>query len=112
MPKKQNPNIRKAAPFGLSDCIGYETGSIVSKTLITKPAGNVTLFSFDAHAGLSEHTAPFDALVQALDGKAVVKIAGKPFAVKAGQAIILPAHKPHALEAVTRFKMMLVMIKK
>ena len=90
--------------------VEYQTGSVVSKTLIKKETGNVTLFAFDRDQGLSEHTAPFDALVHVLDGKAEITIAGTPIEVSAGEMIIMPAGKPHALKANEPFKMMLVMI--
>ena len=96
------------------DLIGlveYQDDAVVSKEIIKKNTGTVTLFAFDKSQGLSEHTAPFDALVYILDGKAEITISGKPSDVKAGQAIIMPANKPHALKAIERFKMMLVMIK-
>jgi quercetin dioxygenase-like cupin family protein len=93
------------------DLVSYQTGSVVSRTVIDKKTGTCTVFAFDAGQGLSEHTAPFDALVQVLDGEAEITISGKPFNVKNGEMIIMPADKPHALKAVKRFKMMLVMIK-
>lgn len=89
----------------------YQTGAIVSREVLRKPTGTVTAFAFDAGQALSEHTAPFDALVCVLDGAAELQIAGKPHQVSAGQMIILPANKPHAVKAVTRFKMLLVMIR-
>lgn len=91
--------------------IEYQSDSVVSKTLINKPTGTVTLFAFDQGQGLSEHTAPFDAMVQVLDGKAEVIIEGQSHDVADGEMIIMPAHKPHALKANERFKMMLTMIK-
>jgi quercetin dioxygenase-like cupin family protein len=97
--------------FGLVKMVDYQAGAVVSRTVIDKPAGTLTLFSFDKGQGLSEHTAPFDALVQVLDGEAEVTIAGKPLAVKKGEMVIMPANVPHALRALSRFKMMLVMIK-
>lgn len=93
------------------ELIDYQRGSVVSRTVIDKKAGTCTLFAFDAGEGLSEHTAPFDALVYLLDGEAEVTISGKPFHLKEGEIIIMPADKPHALRAVKQFKMMLVMIK-
>jgi quercetin dioxygenase-like cupin family protein len=93
------------------DLIDYQAGSVVSRTIIDKPAGTLTLFAFDAGQGLSEHTAPFDALVYLLDGKAEVTISGKPLPLKQGEMVIMPANQPHALKAVRRFKMLLVMIK-
>lgn len=95
----------------MNDLVSYQDGSVVSKTLIDKKIGTVTLFSFDAGQGLSEHTAPFDAFVQVLDGAAEVTIDGEPQTVCAGQMIIMPANRPHALKAVQPFKMLLVMIR-
>ncbi len=95
----------------LAALLDYQEGSIVSRTLIDKSAGTLTLFAFDKGQGLSEHTAPFDALVYLLDGEAEVTISGKPVPVEQGEMIIMPANQPHALRAVNRFKMMLVMIK-
>ncbi|MCJ7605002.1 MAG: cupin domain-containing protein, partial [Dehalococcoidales bacterium] len=91
--------------------IDYQEGSIVSRTIIDKPAGTLTAFAFDKGQALSEHTAPFDALVHVLDGEVEVTISGTPHTVKAGEMIIMPANEPHGLKAVSRFKMMLVMIK-
>lgn len=95
----------------LISLIDYQDGSVVSKEVIKKDKGTVTLFAFDKGQGLSEHTAPFDALVYILDGKAEITIAGKEHSLKAGEAIIMPANKPHALKAAERFKMLLIMIK-
>jgi len=95
----------------LAELVEYQQGSVVSRALIDKTAGTVTLFAFDADQGLSEHTAPFDAMVYILDGEAQVTIAGNSLNLKAGDAIIMPANKPHALTAKNRFKMLLVMIK-
>ena len=94
-----------------SGLIDYQSGSVVSRTIIDKPAGTLTLFAFDAGQGLSEHTAPFDALVYIIDGEAEISISGKPMSVKSGQMLLMPANEPHALKSVKRFKMMLVMIK-
>jgi len=93
------------------DLVGYQEGAIVSRTIIDKGAGTLTLFAFDEGQGLSEHTAPFDALVYLLDGEAEVTISGKSFNLKEGEMVIMPANQPHALRATRRFKMMLVMIK-
>ena len=91
--------------------INYQDGAVVSRTLIDEDAGTVTLFAFDAGQGLSEHTAPYDAMVQVLEGTVEVKIAGTPVVLKQGEMTIMPANKPHALSAKTQFKMLLVMIK-
>ena len=97
--------------FTMADLVSYQDGSVVSKTLIDKKIGTLTLFSFDAGQGLSEHTAPYDAFVQVVDGEAEVTIDGTPQTVAAGQFIIMPADIPHALKAVKPFKMLLVMIR-
>lgn len=94
-----------------TDLVAYQSGTVVSRTLIKKPTGTVTVFAFDAGEGLSEHTAPFDALVFALDGQAEIPIAGVPHTLTAGQILLLPAGKPHAVRALTPFKMMLTMIR-
>ncbi len=101
--------IEKAA--SMKDLVAYQDGSIVSKEIIKKTTGTVTLFAFDRDQGLSEHTAPFDALVCILDGEAEIIIAGQPHLLTAGEMIIMPGGKPHALKAPKRFKMMLVMIR-
>jgi quercetin dioxygenase-like cupin family protein len=95
----------------LNSLIDYQDGSVVSKELIKKEKGSVTLFAFDQGQGLSEHTAPFDALVYIFDGKAEITIAGKQHNLKIGETIMMPANKPHSLKAIDRFKMLLVMIK-
>jgi len=95
----------------LTDQVKYQDESVVSKTLIEKETGTVTLFAFDQGQGLSEHTAPFDALVCVLDGEAEIMISGNPYVLKTGEMIILPVNEPHSLKAVKRFKMMLTMIK-
>jgi quercetin dioxygenase-like cupin family protein len=91
--------------------VEYQDGSVVSRILIKKPTGTVTLFAFDKGQSLSEHTTPYDALVQLLDGEAEFSIAGKPHSVKQGEVIILPANIPHAVQALARFKMILTMIR-
>lgn len=93
------------------DLVGYQAGSVVSRTVIDKDTGTLTLFAFDEGQGLSEHTAPFDALVHIIDGEAEVTISGKPLKLTEGEMVIMPANQPHALRAIERFKMMLVMIK-
>ena len=95
----------------ISDLIEYQKDSVVSKTLIKKEKGTITIFAFDKEQGLSEHTAPFDALVQVVDGKADVLLNGESNIVSEGEMIIMPANVPHALKAIEKFKMMLVMIK-
>lgn len=91
--------------------LSYQDGAVVSRTLVKKKAGTVTLFAFDAGEGLSEHTAPFDALVHLLDGEAEIIISGASHHLRAGEMILMPANAPHALKATQRFKMMLTMIK-
>jgi len=95
----------------LIDLVSYNEGSIVSRTIIDKTTGTCTLFAFAEGQGLSEHTAPFDALVYLLDGEAEVTISGKALHLKEGDMVIMPANEPHALKAIKKFKMMLVMIK-
>ncbi len=94
-----------------SSLVSYQAGTVVSRTLVRKPAGTVTAFAFDAGEGLSEHTAPFDALALNLEGEADVSIAGTAHHLSAGQLLKLPAGQPHAVKAITPFKMLLVMIK-
>ena len=95
----------------LKELVDYQAGSIVSKEIIKKEKGTVTLFAFDKGQGLSEHTAPFDALVYIFDGSAQIMISGKPHNLNDGEIIIMPANKPHSLKATERFKMLLVMIR-
>ncbi len=95
----------------LTDLINYQEGSVVSRTLIDKKVGTLTLFAFGAGQGLSEHTAPYDAVVQIVDGEADITIAGTVHHLVAGQMIIMPANQPHALRSNRRFKMLLVMIR-
>ena len=91
--------------------VDYQEGSVVSRTIVTKKTGTVTLFAFDKGQGLSEHTTPYDALIHVLDGEVEVTISGNSSRVKAGEIIIMPANEPHALKAINRFKMLLIMIK-
>src|SRR3990172_9416836 len=98
-------------PYTLVDMVDYQKDAVVSKTIIDKKTGTVTLFALDQGQGLSEHTAPFDALVQVLDGEVEIKISGKPFHLKQGEMIIMPANEPHSLKAVRPFKMLLTMIR-
>jgi len=92
--------------------VEYNDGSVVSRQITKADGGNVTLFAFDQDQELSEHTAPFDALVHVLDGETEISISGKPFHLKTGDAIIMPADEPHAVKALTKFKMLLTMIRK
>jgi quercetin dioxygenase-like cupin family protein len=101
----------KGTPFDLQAHINYAIGSVVSKTLVKKDTGTLTLFSFDEGQGLSEHTAPFDAAVYLLDGQAEISIGGQKHTVESGQMLIMPANVPHALHAAKAFKMLLIMIK-
>lgn len=100
-----------AKALGMKGLVGYQDGSVVSRTLIDKQAGTVTLFSFDKGQGLSEHTAPFDAMVHIVDGEAEISIDGEPHKVSEGEMIIMPAGHPHALRAHKSFKMLLVMVR-
>ncbi len=95
----------------LADLVNYQEGSVVSRTIIDKKSGTVTLFAFDQDQGLSEHTAPFDALVFNLDGEVEITISGESYRLKEGEMIIMPANQPHALKAVSKFKMLLIMIR-
>ncbi|UCH56786.1 MAG: cupin domain-containing protein [Candidatus Bathyarchaeota archaeon] len=106
MKAKESPRIER-----VKDLISYQEGAVVSRTIIDKPAGTVTLFAFDEGEGLSEHTVPYDALVHVLDGQVEIKIAGKPYILSEGDMIVMPADVHHALRAVTQFKMVLTMVK-
>lgn len=111
--KNKAPEPKTAAGAGPArGFVAYQKGAVVSREIIKKPAGTVTLFAFDAGQGLSEHTAPFDALVHVLEGKVRITIGGQGHDLGDGDLIIMPANVPHGLKAVTRFKMMLVMVKK
>lgn len=101
----------EAKALRLTEMAVYQEGAVVSKTLLSKLTGTVTLFAFDKDQGLSEHTAPFDAMVQILDGEADITVGGQPFHLQQGEMIIMPAQVPHALHAVTPFKMLLTMIR-
>jgi quercetin dioxygenase-like cupin family protein len=103
--------IETGKPLALSTAVEYASGSIVSKTLLDKPTGTITLFAFDAGQGLSEHTSPYDATIQVLDGEGVLTIDGKTIKAGAGELIIMPANVPHDVQAETPFKMMLIMIR-
>jgi len=95
----------------INDLIAYQPGTVASRMIVFKKAGTITVFSFDTGEGLSEHTAPYDAVLTVTDGEAEVQIAGAPFTVRQGEMIIMPAHKPHAVFAKQRFKMTLTMIR-
>ena len=97
--------------LSVNGLVTYQDDSVVSKEIIKSDKGIVTVFAFDAGQALSEHTAPFDALVSIVDGEAQILIDGKPYSLKAGEMIIMPANKPHAVKALKRFKMMLVMVR-
>jgi quercetin dioxygenase-like cupin family protein len=101
----------RAEVFSYADLVSYQNGSIVSRTIIDAPAGTVTVFAFDAGQRLSEHTAPFDALIEIVDGTGTITIDGKEYPVPAGNQIIMPANRPHAVRGDGRFKMVLVMIR-
>lgn len=110
--EKQN-GVEKLVGRGLRlvDLIDYQEGAVVSRTIVDRKTGTVTLFAFDEGQGLSEHTAPFDALVHILEGEAGIVISGKPLRAKGGEMVIMPANQPHALKAVSKFKMNLIMIR-
>ncbi len=95
----------------IAEFVNYQDGAVVSREIVRKPAGSVTLFAFDEGQGLSEHTAPFDALVQVLEGEAEIMVSGKSHHLQGGEMILLPAGQPHALKAIQRFKMLLTMIR-
>jgi len=99
-----------AQPVSAAGLVSYQHAAVVSRELLRSRAGTVTVFAFDAGQGLSEHTAPFDALVHVLEGKVEITISGKPYRLGAGELILMPANAPHALKAITRFKMLLTML--
>ena len=101
----------KAEILNLTEMVSYQDGSVVSRQITKAETGNVTLFAFDAGQELSEHTAPFDALVHVVEGEAEILISGKPFSLKSGDAIVMPADEPHAVKATRKFKMLLTMIR-
>ena len=103
--------FEKSKVFGFNESVEYSEGGIVSKTVLKKQTGNISLFSFAKGEALSEHTAPFDAMITVVDGKGEVIIGGKSFILTAGQTIIMPANITHAVNAVEKFKMVLTMIK-
>ena len=107
----EKKGVAAGEKLNLVNLAGYQEGAVVSRTVVDKPVGTITAFAFDAGEGLSEHTAPYDAIVQVLDGEAEVNIEGKVHTVSAGEIIIMPANRPHSMRAVKRFKMLLVMIR-
>ena len=111
--KQNKPDADKllAQVLRVVDLVDYQPGAVVSRTIMDKGTGTLTLFAFGEGQGLSEHTAPFDALVYVLDGEAEVVISGKPLHLSQGEMVIMPANEPHALKAIKKFKMMLVMIR-
>jgi quercetin dioxygenase-like cupin family protein len=109
--EQSKKTVENAQILKMINLVEYQGGSIVSRTLIDKKSGTVTFFAFDEGQGLSEHVAPYDALVSVLDGEVKVALSGKIYHVKEGEMMILPANKPHALKAIRKFKMMLIMIK-
>ena len=110
-PDGTNKDDLRGKVMAAKDLISYQEGAVVSRTLINKSVGTVTIFSFDQGQGLSEHTTPYDAMVEILDGEAEITISGKKQMVKAGEVLIMPANQPHALHGVKAFKMMLIMIR-
>ena len=109
--KEKGAGIPAERVLEMADLIEYQEGSVVSRTIIDQQTGTLTLFAFALGQGLSEHTAPFDALVYLLDGEADITIAGQSYRLRKGEMIIMPANKPHALEAIDKFKMLLAMIR-
>ena len=105
------PITPRAQTLKIAELVDYQDGSVVSRIVVKAETGSVTLFAFDEGQELSEHTAPFDALVHVLDGEVAIKISGRPFHLKTGEAIVMPAGEPHAVQAVKRFKMLLTMIR-
>jgi quercetin dioxygenase-like cupin family protein len=112
MSNEKKPKMQEAQALDLAELAAYGEGAVVSRTLIENDAGTVTVFAFDSGQGLSEHTAPFDALVQVIDGEGEFVIAGKSSIVGNGQIILMPANVPHAVRAKKRFKMLLTMLHK
>jgi quercetin dioxygenase-like cupin family protein len=110
--KEKRPRIQPGQVLELAGLVGYGEGAIVSRTLVENEAGTLTLFAFESDQGLSEHTAPFDALVQVIDGEGEFTIGGKTCRVGSGQIVLMPAGVPHAVRAERRFKMLLTMLRK
>lgn len=108
---KTRAEIPAAEVAHVVDLAGYQEGSVVSRTIIKREKGNVTLFAFDQGQALSEHTAPFDALAHVLEGEVEITVSGRPMQARAGEMVLMPADQPHALKAITKFKMLLTMIR-
>lgn len=109
--KEKNGTVAKGQSVRIVDLADYQDGSIISRTIVDRKTGTVTFFVFDKGQGLSEHTAPYDALVHILEGEAEITVSGKSLRAKEGEMVIIPANRPHALKALTRFKMLLTMIR-
>ena len=111
----QNVPSKREIPIAevvrLIDLVNYQEGAVVSRTLVSRTTATVTLFAFDEGQGLSEHTAPFDAIAHVLEGESEITVSGKPLRTAAGEAVLMPANQPHSLKAVSRFKMLLTMIR-
>jgi len=110
-PEISSKGLSSGQPAKIAELVSYQDGSIVSREIIKKSTGSVTIFAFDEGQGLSEHTAPFDALVQVVEGETEIVISGHPYRLQGGEIILMPAGQPHALKALTRFKMILTMIR-
>ena len=110
-PAERKKEMPIAEAVRLIDLVNYQDGAVVSRTLVKGATGTVTLFAFDEGQGLSEHTAPFDALAHLLEGEAEITVSGKPLRTAAGEAVLMPANQPHSLKALSRFKMLLTMIR-
>jgi len=108
---KTSHALAAGGKVSLAELVSYQSGAVVSREILKKPTGTVTVFAFDQGQGLSEHTAPFDALVLVLEGEVEIRIAGQPHRLGSGEMILMPAHQPHALKALQRFKMLLTMIR-
>jgi quercetin dioxygenase-like cupin family protein len=114
MSSKQGQNkgeMPVAEGVRLADLVNYQEGSVVSRTIVKRATGTLTLFAFDEGQGLSEHTAAFDAMAHILEGEAEITVAGKPLRTTVGEAVLMPANQPHSLRALSRFKMLLTMIR-
>lgn len=109
--KYDETEINPAVKFNLQDAVTYQDNAIVSREIVGRNTGTVTCFAFAKGQGLSEHTSPYDAMVYVLDGEVEIRISGKPHFLAAGETIIMPANKPHALKAMEKFKMLLIMIR-